>query len=278
VSAGAPRMVRVHGAGVHVHVLGSGPPVLLLHGSGPGATAWSAWGSLCEALAGRFALIAPDQAGFGGTLLPAGRRAGRALWAEQAIALMDLLGHERYAIVGHSMGGAVALAIAAARPDAVRAVVGIGSMGVAMPLPEGLDRLWAARPTPGDAETVQRLIAPAPEPNSSRGAAPSPAAVEARLEAMRAQGGDAYAALFPPPRDRWVADLALRPDEAVAARVLLVHGARDQIVPLGAGTLALLERLRNADLYVLGDCGHSPHLERPEIVHRLLADHLETDA
>jgi 2-hydroxymuconate-semialdehyde hydrolase len=265
------RTVQVHGAPVHVHVLGAGPPVLLLHGSGPGATAWSAWGPLCEALAGRFALVAPDQAGFGCTPLPDASRAGRALWAEQAGALMDVLGHERYAIVGHSMGGAVALAIAAVRPDAVRAVVGIGSMGAAMPLPEGLDRLWAARPTPGDAETVQRLIAPA-------GSSPPPAAVAARLEAMRAQGGEAYAALFPPPRDRWVADLALRPDEAVTAHVFLVHGARDQIVPLRAGALALLERLRSADLYVLGDCGHSPHLERPEIVHRLLADHLEIDA
>ncbi|HSI81841.1 MAG TPA: alpha/beta hydrolase [Solirubrobacterales bacterium] len=277
----------MNGAPIRIHTVGSGPPVLLLHGSGPGTTGWRAWRPLCEALSDRFQLVAPDQAGFGVSPVPAGRRgerrAGRALWVEQAIRFMDQLGHERYAIVGHSMGGAVALAIAAARPDAVRAVVGIASMGAPMSLPEGLDRLWAARPTRSGAEEVLRLLAPgsSDRAGSAAGAAtPDHAAVEDRLEAMLAQGAETYAALFPPPRERWVADLGLRESEwdRVTAPVLLLHGARDQVVPLRDGALPLVERLPNADLYVLGDCGHSPHLTRPELVHRLLAEHLETDA
>jgi 2-hydroxymuconate-semialdehyde hydrolase len=273
----------VNGAQFHVSALGSGPPVLLLHGSGPGTTAWRAWRSLCEALSDRFELIAPDQAGFGRTPIPAGRRAGRALWAGQAIAFMDLLGHERYSVVGHSMGGAVALAVAAARPDAVGAVVGIASMGAPMPLPDGLDRLWAARPTRAGATEVLRLIAPGSPRRAGSPAAvgsPDPTAVEDRLEAMLAQGEETYAALFPPPRERWVADLGLRESEwdRVSADVLLVHGARDQIVPLRDGALPLVERLPHADLHVLGDCGHSPHIARPELVHRRLADHLEINA
>jgi len=288
VPGAAQPAAAVNRAPTHVHAVGSGPPVLLLHGSGPGTTAWRAWRPLCEALADRFELIAPDQAGFGVSPLPAGRRgerrAGRALWVEQAIRFMDTLGHERYAIVGHSMGGAVALAVAAARPDSVRAVVGIGSMGAPMPLPDGLDRLWAARPTRSGAEEVLRLIEPGPSSRADSPAAaaspPDPATVEDRLEAMLAQGEEGYAALFPPPRERWVADLGLRESEwdRVTARVLLVHGARDQIVPLRDGALPLVERLPRADLHVLGDCGHSPHLARPDVVHRLLADHLEIDA
>jgi 2-hydroxymuconate-semialdehyde hydrolase len=266
------RTVEVGGQPLAVSVLGSGPPVLLLHGSGPGTTASGAWRSTCAALAERFHLVTPDQAGFGRTQTPAGRRADRALWTEQAIALMDLLGHSRYAIVGHSMGGAVALSTAAARPDAVRCVVGIGCMGAEMVLPEGLDRLWAARPTREDAERVLRLIAGDPD------APITDDAVAARLEAMRAQVD--YAGLFPPPRDRWVADLALTPAERAAARrpVLLIHGARDRIVPLRDGAVPLVEHLPRADLYVLGDCGHSPHLDRPKIVNRLITDFLETDA
>jgi 2-hydroxymuconate-semialdehyde hydrolase len=257
-----------------VHVVGTGPPVLLLHGSGPGATALSAWQPLCDALAERFTLVAPDQAGFGAAPAPSAGGTGRALWTEQAIAAMDRLGHERYSVVGHSMGGAVALSVAAARPDAVRSVVGIGCMGAPMPLPPGLDRLWAARPTRDGARTALELIAADPD-------APVPdAAIDARLEAMRAQGGDVYAALFPPPRERWVADLALSAAErdAVTARVLLVHGARDQIVPLRDGALPLVEELPDAHLYVLGGCGHSPHAERPGFVHPLLADFLALDA
>jgi 2-hydroxymuconate-semialdehyde hydrolase len=257
--------------------------VLLLHGSGPGTTAWRAWRPLCEALSRRFELIAPDQAGFGRTPIPAGREARRELWVEQATAVMDLLGHERYAVVGHSMGGAVALAAAAARPDAVRAVVGIGCMGAPMPLSDGLDRLWGARATPAGAAEVLRLIAAGSSGQAGSTApagSPDPTAVEDRLEAMLSQGDERYAALFPPPRERWVADLGLRESEwgRVAAHVLLVHGVRDQIVPLREGAVPLVERLPHADLYVLGDCGHSPHVARPDLVHRLLARHLEIDA
>jgi len=195
---------------------------------------------------------------------------------------MDHLGHDRYTVVGHSMGGAVALAVAAARPDVVRAVVGIGCMGASMPLPDGLDRLWAARTTRAGAEEVVRLIGPGSRKGGaspSPGGSPDPVAVDERLEAMLAQGEETYAALFPPPRKRWVTDLAMRDSEwrRVTARVLLLHGARDQIVPVRDGALPLLERLPHADLHVLGDCGHSPHAERLELVRRLLVDHLERD-
>lgn len=271
------RAVEIGGVPVHFNAVGSGPPVLLLHGSGPGTTGWRAWRPLCEALSDRHELIAPDQAGFGLTPVPSGGQAGRNVWAEQAIGLMDLLGHDRYAVVGHSMGGAVALAVAAARPEVVRAIVGIGCMGAPMPLPDGLDRLWRARPTRAGAAEVVRLISPG-SPNGV--GSPDPVAIDERLDAMLAQGEETYAALFPPPRERWVADLAMRDPEwrRVAARVLLVHGARDQIVPVREGALPLVERLPHADLFLLGGCGHSPHAERPELVHDLLADHLGRDA
>jgi 2-hydroxymuconate-semialdehyde hydrolase len=242
--------------------------VLLLHGSGPGTTAWGAWRALCEALADRFTLVAPDQAGFGGTPLPPDRPPGRALWAEQATALMDGLGHERFAVLGHSMGGAVALSVAAARPDAVRAVVGIGSMGAPVPLPDGLDRLWAARPTAAGAREVLGLIAADPD------APLDETAVEARLAAMRAQEG--YDRLFPPPRERWVADLTVR--EPVRAPVLLVHGAQDRIVPLHDGGRALAARLDDVRLHVVEGSGHSPHADRPGEVLPLIASFLEDHA
>jgi 2-hydroxymuconate-semialdehyde hydrolase len=263
----SPRTVSLAEAVVRVVTLGSGPPVLLLHGSGPGTTAWGAWRPLGETLADRFTLVAPDQAGFGGTPLPPGRPPGRALWTEQAIALMDLLGHERYAVIGHSMGGAVALSVAAARPDAVGAVVGIGCMGAAMPLPRALDRLWAARATRESAREVLGLIAADPE------AALDPSAVETRLAAMRAQEG--YDRLFPPPRERWVADLTVR--EPVRAPVLLVHGEEDRIVPRDAA-VALVAQLDDVRLRVIEGSGHSPHADRPGEVLPLIASFLEDHA
>ncbi len=264
------RSVEVAGSPVRVHELGEGPPVLLLHGSGPGTTGWGAWARVAAALAGSHRVVVPDQAGFGATPAPAGARPDLASWSAQAAALMDALELPRYAVAGHSMGGAVALALAAARPEAVTRVVGVGSMGAPMPLPPALDRLWAARP--GQARTLLELLFEEP-------ALVTEAAVLVREETMAA-GAAAFAPLFPPPRDRWVRDLTLDPADlaAIAAPVLLVHGLQDRLVPLRDGALPLLEALPDARLHVFGRCGHVPAVEQHTAFVRLLHDFLETDA
>src|SRR3954454_7707484 len=119
----------------------SGPPVLLLHGSGPGTTA-AAWEPLVAALAPHHRVIAPDLLGFGGSPPPEGPL--RAAWTRQALELVDSLGVTSFAVVGNSAGAAIALSIAAARPRAVTRLVAVGAMGHAMALPAGLDALWAS--------------------------------------------------------------------------------------------------------------------------------------
>ncbi len=270
-AAPAERDVAVGGRRVHLLDAGQGPAVLLLHGSGPGTTAAAAWGPLAAALAPRHRVIAPDLAGFGGSdPLPA---PGRAAWTAQALGLLDALGVARCAVVGHSAGGAMALAAAAARPDAVSRVVAIGTLGIDMPLPDALDRMWAYAP---DRAAARALL----ETLRHDRAAITEAAVEARLRATLAPGPRAvYPSLFPPPRDRWVRDLALSDAElaAVAAPVLLVHGAEDRLVPLRDSALPLLGRLRDVRLHALGACGHSVPVERPAELHRLLIAFLEDD-
>jgi len=240
---------------------GSGPPVLLLHGSGPGTTA-AAWAPLIAALAPHHTVIAPDLLGFGSSPAPSGPL--RAAWTEQALALMDELGHERFAVVGNSAGGAIALSLACARPRAVTRVVAVGSMGVEMPLPAGLDALWAAE----SAQAVAELITFAP---------PSAETVAAREAAMAAQPG--YRELFPAPRQRWVDELSLtRPElERISAPVLLVHGAQDRIVPLHDSFLGLIEALPDVRGHVFGRCGHASPLERTGEFNRLLTTFLETE-
>ncbi|NYE36795.1 pimeloyl-ACP methyl ester carboxylesterase [Nocardioides cavernae] len=243
---------------VHVHEAGAGPAVLLLHGSGPGTTGAGAWSVTMEALQDAHRCVAPDQAGFGRTPLPDGSRGGLATWTAQAGALMDALGHTSYAVVGHSMGGAVALALAAAMPDRVTHVVAIGTMGApGAPLSPDLDALWAAPPTPAGArDMLGRLFLDR--------ALVTDRAVAARAEAMQ-QGAEAFAHLFPPPRERWVEDLTLDPDRlaGIRAPVLLVHGADDPVTPLAESALPLLPLLADVRLHVLGRCGHAPAVERP---------------
>ncbi|MBC2932562.1 alpha/beta fold hydrolase [Nocardioides sp. zg-1228] len=262
-------VVDVDGSPVRVHETGAGHAVLMLHGSGPGTTAAGAWAATAAALAGSHRVVAPDQAGFGRTPLPAGSSGGRRTWTDQAAGLMDALGETSYAVVGHSMGGAVALALAAARPQQVTHVVAVGTMGApGAPLSADLDAVWAAPPTPDGARDMtcrlvhdQRLV--------------TPKAVAARTAAMQA-GAEAFATLFPPPRSRWVDDLTLSADElaAIRAPVLLVHGAHDRLTPLRTAALPLLEHLDDVRLHVLGRCGHAPALEQPAEFQELLAGFL----
>ena len=80
----ALRTVTVDGSPVHVLESGTGPAVLMLHGSGPGTTGSGAWATTAQALGTSWHLVAPDQAGFGRTPIPAGSRGGLRLWPEQA--------------------------------------------------------------------------------------------------------------------------------------------------------------------------------------------------
>jgi 2-hydroxymuconate-semialdehyde hydrolase len=262
----ASRTVTVGGSPVHVMECGTGPAVLMLHGSGPGTTGSGAWAATAQALGTSWRLVAPDQAGFGRTPVPAGSRGGLRLWTEQAAGLMDALGAERYAVVGHSMGGAVALALAAARPQQVTHVVAVSTMGApGAPLSADLDAIWAAPAGPdGARDMLSRLVfdqALVTEP-----------VVAARAAAMR-EGAAAYASLFPPPRARWADDLAI-PAPALAgirAPVLLVHGAEDRVTPLRTAALPLLDHLADVRLHVFGRCGHVPALEHPHDFRRLLS-------
>ena len=174
----------------------------MLHGSGPGTTGSGAWATTAQALGTSWHLVAPDQAGFGRTPIPAGSRGGLRLWTEQAAGLMDALGVEHYAVVGHSMGGAVALALAAARPQQVTRVVAVSTMGApGAPLSAELDAVWAAPAGPlGARDMLSRLVLDQ--------ALVTDSAVDARAAAMRA-GAAAFASLFPPPRARWADDLTL---------------------------------------------------------------------
>lgn len=247
----------------------STPAVLFLHGSGPGTTGAGAWAATVEGLDPTWRAVVPDQPGFGSTPLPPGSRGGLRLWVENAAALMDAAAIEHYAVVGHSMGGAVALALAAERPEQVTRVVAVSTMGAPdAPLSEDLDALWAAPPGPdGARDMLGRLLH---DPSLV-----TESAVQARAEAMVA-GAASFDALFPPPRLRWVEDLTLsrRTLSGVRAPVLLVHGSDDTVTPLRSAALPLLDHLADVRLHVLGRCGHVPAVEHPDAFRHLVSDFL----
>jgi 2-hydroxymuconate-semialdehyde hydrolase len=252
-------------AGVATAVIDTGvppeavaPPALLLHGSGPGVTATANWRPVIPAISADRRVIAPDQLGFGGTATGEQRTYGRAAWTEHALALLDTLEVGTVDIIGNSMGGAIALSMAAARPRAVRRIVLMGSMGVAMPLPEGLDAVWGYTPGVEQMRHVIGLFAYNRELITDD-------LVELRYQAsLRAPVRDSWAAMFPEPRQRWVDDLALSGAEltAITSPVLMVHGRDDRVVPWRDSSARLLDLLPESRLHVLSGCGHWTMIEK----------------
>jgi pimeloyl-ACP methyl ester carboxylesterase len=131
---------------LHAAIGGQGPPLLLVHGW---PESWYAWRRLMPALARDFEVIAVDQRGMGLSDKPQGGY-DTGTQASDLVALMDVLGHERCAVVGHDTGFAISYALAADHPDRVArlALAEIpGSPGTVTAPPLFLpgplnDRLW----------------------------------------------------------------------------------------------------------------------------------------
>jgi pimeloyl-ACP methyl ester carboxylesterase len=140
------RFVDAGGLRQHVVIGGDGPPVLLVHGWPEN---WYAWRHLMPALARDFTVIAVDQRGIGLTDKPQDGYDTGTL-ANDLVALMDALGHQRFAVVGHDTGFAISYALASDHPDRVERVALADLPGPPSPaasppafVPEGINnRLW----------------------------------------------------------------------------------------------------------------------------------------
>ncbi|GAA6526188.1 alpha/beta fold hydrolase [Intrasporangium sp. DVR] len=262
--------VDVGGVKTWVHDVGSGPAVLLLHGSGPGVSAAANWRLTIPALvAAGHRVIAPDQLGFGQTVPPEGHEYSVDSWLAHAVELLDALGVERASVVGNSFGGAMALRLASGHPDRVDRLVLMGSVGVPFPITEGLDAVWGYQPSVESMRALLDLFAY----DTSR---MTDDLARDRYEASIADGADErFAAMFPAPRQRWVDSMVLPVEEirAITAPTLLFHGRDDQVIPLTT-SLNLLHLIGRAQLHVFGQCGHWTQIEYASDFNRLLADFL----
>jgi len=240
---------------------------VLLHGSGPGVSALANWRLALPALGETFRVLALDLVGFGETQVDG--EVGTALdtWVRHAAGFIEALRIGPVDVVGNSMGGAVALGLAARRPDLVRRVVTMGTVGVPFSITDGLDRVWGYRPS---LEAMRELIGLfAHDPSLAE----DEELVRLRFEASAdPRTSERYAALFPPPRQRWVDALALTDEELAGIRqpALLVHGLEDRVVPWEATSLRIARMVPDGRLCLFPRCGHWVQIERSEDFHRLV--------
>jgi pimeloyl-ACP methyl ester carboxylesterase len=243
--------------------------VILIHGSGPGVSAWANWRLALPYFADRLHVFAYDQLGFGYTALPAEPRYGLDRWVEHLLGFMRAVGVERAHLVGNSMGAAVALATAVTHPEVVDRLVVMGATGVRFTLTEALDAVWGYTPS---LENMKRLLDVFAY---DRAVIPDELAEMRYQASIRPGMQEALASMFPAPRQRGVDALAAHEERlaSIRARTLIVHGREDRVIPLSAG-LKLLETIDNAQLHVFGHCGHWTQLEHAAAFNRLVRDFL----
>ncbi|WP_028231641.1 alpha/beta fold hydrolase [Paraburkholderia mimosarum] len=262
------KSILAHGIRTNYHDLGEGPPVLLIHGSGPGVTAWANWRLTMPELAKHFRVIAPDMVGFGETERPTGHRYSMQAWVDHLLGLLDALNIQQAHVVGNSFGGGLALALAIKAPRRVGKLVLMGSAGTAFPLTEGLDAVWGYTPSIENMRALLDIFA------FDRTLVNDELA-KLRFEASVRPGyQEAFANMFPAPRQRWVDALA-SPEEAIRAiqhETLIVHGREDRVIPL-EGSLKLLDLIPRAQLHVFGQCGHWTQIEHTARFNRLVMEH-----
>lgn len=258
-------------AGIRTNYLesGTGDPVVLIHGSGPGVTAHANWRLTIPDLAKRYRVLAPDMVGFGYTERPDGIDFDVQTWADQVVGFLDALSIPQASLVGNSFGGAIALRVAAQHPARVQRLVLMGSVGVPFPLTNALDAVWGYQPSLENMRGLLDVFA------YSRKLVTDELA-EVRYRASIEPGfQESFSAMFPAPRQRHV-DAMVTSDEQIAGlphETLIIHGRDDRVIPLRTSG-RLLQLIERSQLHVFGQCGHWTQIERSTEFNRLLDDFL----
>ena len=263
------KSVLCRGKRVSYVELGSGPPVVLVHGL---SGSWQNWLETIPYLARAHRVIAVDLPGFGRSELPV-EDVSIPGYGRFLDGFMSEAGIDRAAVVGSSMGGLIAAQAAAAYPARVERLVLVSAPGLGRPqrLPEGVDagRPFIARIAPyvrfaGHIGALRRLAL------ARLVTHPELIGKQIVMQSATGMGKPGVQAAL-----RSILTYDFRPYvRDVAAPTLLIWGASDRVVP--AYVADRYERaLPHARKVILPDTGHAPMLERPALFNRLVGDFLE---
>ncbi len=240
----AIRFAEVNGTRIRYIEAGAdhpGLPVVLLHGYQAGGDYW--YPHLLPALCAERRVIAPDIPGFGYS----GRLPSYNLSAFAKIinAFLDALGIEQTGLLGHSMGGQVAIATAAEQPARIRKLVLVDSAGLARTEP----RWQVPIKMIADRSTFHVGIYPTMIRLSTRATALRPA-----LQMLQSEFVDGYLPRLTMP-------------------TLIVWGSRDRIVPLEHGVF-LVKQIPGARIAIIRGAGHMPFYQKPQEFNRIVLSFL----
>lgn len=262
---------RIGGYQTHYHEGGEGKAVLLIHGSGPGVSAWANWRLVFPILSKKFHLYAPDLVGFGYSEKPRIRYSPD-VWVNHLVEFITQKNIAPLSIIGNSLGGALALHIAHRYPQVVDRIVLMGAAGIRFEITEALDKVWGYEPSRENMRDLIRIF------SYDQALAENDELVEMRYQASVEPGvHESYSSMFPAPRQRWVDALSLSEEalRKIDKPALLVHGREDRVVPVEQTSWRLAQLLPQAEFHMFSQCGHWVQIEKTEAFCHLVADFLE---
>ena len=256
--------LHYHEAGEPTEV-GGGLPLVMLHGGGPGASAWSNFAGSVGRFANSFRVLAVDQPGFGKSDKPTIEGHFFTFAADALAALLDELGIARVHLLGNSLGGGTAVRFALQHPERVGRMILMGPGGLSL-------NVFAADPTEGIKRLYDFGAPPGPSPQKLESflqtmvvdqALITDELVQERYEAATAPGSaEAMASMgasFMQP-DTYEEGFLWREAYKLRRPVLLTWGREDRVNPLD-GALAALKLIPKASLHVFPNCGHWAQIE-----------------
>ncbi len=247
--------IELHGHRVIYRIAGDGPPVVLIHGM---VNSSKHWERVALRLADRYTVVAPDLLGHGDS---AAVRGDYSLGAH-ACSIRDLLttiGIDRATVVGHSLGGGIAMQFFYQFPQRVERLALISSGG----LGHEVSPMLRGAALPGAAAGIWMV--------ANRRVR---AAVETAAERMRARGSRKGVYLQAVARAQHVSALD-RLYLLGELPTLIVWGERDNTIPMRHG-LAAHERIPNSRFVTLPRAAHFPNIEDPEGLADALLDWLDS--
>lgn len=274
---GTSRTVKTKDWNIHYHEAGSGHPLILLHGSGVGASGWSNFSGNIEELAEHFHVYAPDMPGWGASDPCTIQQMDH---VEALVQFMDALGIEKAAVVGNSMGGMTTLRMSTEHPERMTHVMTMGSGSVKTP------KLFSAGdgPTEGLKVLIQGYRDPSPESikrlveimcfdksfatdelcqKRSEAALSRPEHIKNYLDGIPFGG--------PVPVTVKLEDL-----NKSTLPYLLIHGRDDRVVPY-EHSLILLANIPNSRLSLINRCGHWTMIEHAKEFNRLVIEFVQNN-
>lgn len=255
---------------------GQGHPVILLHGSGPGATGWSNFAGNIGVLAEHFHVYAVDMPGWGESDAATVEQLDH---VDAAIQFMDALGIEKAAFIGNSMGGQTSLRLATEHPERITHLVTMGPPVGKIPTlfgagdgpSEGLKVLIKAYQDPSP-ENMQRLVEIMCF-DKARFATPELCKARSDAALARPEHLKNYVAGLPKgaPLPKWV-DLGKLRDIKVPS--MFIHGRDDRVVSYET-SLLLTAHVPNSRLVLINQCGHWAMIEHADEFNSLVTHFLK---